>query len=89
VHDALPVRVVERAKHLADEPDGLADRELALARDPIAQRAPAPTSGITQKGTSRPSASTASPKSSSGTMCGCAKADAIAISRRKRPDPVT
>ena len=37
VHDAVPVRVVQRLGYLAGEPDGVLDRQLHFALQPVAQ----------------------------------------------------
>ena len=37
VHDAVAVRVVQRLGHLAGEPDGVLDRQLDFALQPVAQ----------------------------------------------------
>ena len=40
VDDAVPVGVVERGGDLGGDPDGVGDRELLLATQPVAQRLP-------------------------------------------------
>ena len=38
VHDAARVRVGQRARHVAQDPDRIDDRQLAVPQQPVAQR---------------------------------------------------